>query len=102
MKFIYSSIKDLTEAFVGDEKKFNTPVLVEVEGGYMAFKALANYEIWNNKRLSSFLPIQNTKVMIITRDRSKKTYDPFSKMITRATGNFTQNIISQLACPDPE
>ena len=32
VKFIYSSIKDLTEAFVGDEKKFNHPVLVEVEG----------------------------------------------------------------------
>ena len=31
--FLYSSIKDLTEAFVGDEKKFNHPVLVEVEGG---------------------------------------------------------------------
>jgi uncharacterized membrane protein len=28
--FLYSSIKDLTEAFVGDEKKFNEPVLVEV------------------------------------------------------------------------
>ena len=33
VKFIYSSIKDLTEAFVGDEKKFSHPVLVEVEGG---------------------------------------------------------------------
>jgi uncharacterized membrane protein len=32
LKFIYTSIKDLTEAFVGDEKKFNHPVLVEVEG----------------------------------------------------------------------
>ena len=32
LKFIYSSIKDLTEAFVGDEKKFNHPVIVEVEG----------------------------------------------------------------------
>ncbi len=32
IKFIYSSIKDLTEAFVGDEKKFNHPVLVDVEG----------------------------------------------------------------------
>jgi uncharacterized membrane protein len=30
--FIYTSIKDLTEAFVGDEKKFNHPVLVRVEG----------------------------------------------------------------------
>ena len=32
VKYIYSSIKDLTEAFVGDEKKFNHPVLVQVEG----------------------------------------------------------------------
>lgn len=29
-KFLYSSIKDLTEAFVGDEKKFSEPVLVEI------------------------------------------------------------------------
>lgn len=28
--FLYSSIKDLTEAFVGEEKKFNEPVLVEI------------------------------------------------------------------------
>ncbi|MFD2146967.1 DUF502 domain-containing protein [Mucilaginibacter antarcticus] len=28
--FLYSSIKDLTEAFVGDEKKFNEAVLVQV------------------------------------------------------------------------
>jgi uncharacterized membrane protein len=27
---LYSSIKDFTEAFVGDAKKFNEPVLVEV------------------------------------------------------------------------
>lgn len=32
LNFIYSSIKDLTEAFVGDEKKFNHPVIVDVEG----------------------------------------------------------------------
>ncbi|MCY1537629.1 hypothetical protein D9M68_731320 [compost metagenome] len=32
LNFIFSSIKDLTEAFVGDERKFNHPVLVEVEG----------------------------------------------------------------------
>lgn len=29
-KFLYSSIKDLTEAFVGEDKKFSEPVLVEV------------------------------------------------------------------------
>ncbi|MFC5283043.1 DUF502 domain-containing protein [Pedobacter alpinus] len=32
--FIYSSIKDLTEAFVGDEKKLNEPVLVEDSHGF--------------------------------------------------------------------
>jgi uncharacterized membrane protein len=30
IKFLYSSIKDLTEAIVGEEKKFNEPVIVEV------------------------------------------------------------------------
>jgi len=30
LKFLYSSIKDLTEAFVGEEKKFNEAVIVEV------------------------------------------------------------------------
>lgn len=30
LNFIFSSIKDLTEAFVGDEKKFNHPVLVDM------------------------------------------------------------------------
>jgi uncharacterized membrane protein len=29
-KFLFSSVKDLTEAFVGEEKKFNEPVLVDV------------------------------------------------------------------------
>ena len=29
-KFLYSSIKDLTEAFVGEEKKFSEPVLAEI------------------------------------------------------------------------
>lgn len=33
--FLYSSIKDLTEAFVGDEKKFHEPVIVELNNfGY--------------------------------------------------------------------
>lgn len=30
LNFFYSSIKDFTEAFVGDEKKFSEPVLVEL------------------------------------------------------------------------
>jgi uncharacterized membrane protein len=31
-RFFYSSVKDLTEAFVGEEKKLNEPVIVELEG----------------------------------------------------------------------
>ena len=30
VKLIYSSVKDLLDAFVGDKKKFNKPVLVEI------------------------------------------------------------------------
>jgi uncharacterized membrane protein len=32
IKLIYSSIKDLMEAFVGEKKKFNKPVLIQTEG----------------------------------------------------------------------
>ena len=33
VKIIYTSVKDFMEAFVGDKKKFNTPVLVEMSQG---------------------------------------------------------------------
>lgn len=45
--FIYNSVKDLAEAFVGDEKKFNEPVLVEInefglkQVGFLTQKDLA-------------------------------------------------------------
>ncbi len=35
IKIIYTSVKDFMEAFVGDKKKFNTPVLVEMTNGLM-------------------------------------------------------------------
>lgn len=35
---IYSSIKDLLAAFVGDQKKFNQPILVEMEAGSQLYK----------------------------------------------------------------
>ncbi|HVW97639.1 MAG TPA: DUF502 domain-containing protein [Mucilaginibacter sp.] len=50
-KFLYSSIKDLTEAFVGEEKKFNEPVLVEVNEsglkkiGFMVQKDLSSLNL---------------------------------------------------------
>jgi uncharacterized membrane protein len=33
VKIIYTSVKDFMEAFVGDKKKFNAPVLVEISQG---------------------------------------------------------------------
>ncbi|MFD1631384.1 DUF502 domain-containing protein [Pseudopedobacter beijingensis] len=33
LRFLYSSVKDITEAFVGDEKKLNEPVIVEMVSG---------------------------------------------------------------------
>lgn len=33
VKIIYTSVKDFMEAFVGDKKKFNSPVLVELTPG---------------------------------------------------------------------
>jgi len=33
IKLIYTSIKDLMEAFVGDKRKFNQPVMVELSDG---------------------------------------------------------------------
>ena len=44
--FLYSSIKDLTEAFVGDEKKFSEPVLVELnESGLKQIGFVTNKDL---------------------------------------------------------
>ncbi|RKD19573.1 hypothetical protein BCY91_13315 [Pelobium manganitolerans] len=46
-KFIYSSVKDLTEAFVGDEKKLNEPVLVEDSHGFKRIGFLTQKDLSN-------------------------------------------------------
>lgn len=33
VKLVYSSLRDLTEAFVGEKKRFNKPVRVEIQSG---------------------------------------------------------------------
>lgn len=47
LNFIYSSIKDLTEAFVGDEKKFNHPVLVEMNSDIKRIGFLTQHDLAN-------------------------------------------------------
>lgn len=51
---LYSSVKDLTEAFVGDEKKFHEPVIVEINNhglkqiGFVTRKDLSRLKLQGN------------------------------------------------------
>jgi len=51
VKFIYSSVKDFLEAFAGNKKKFNKPVLVNVDGpdvwriGFITQEDAANFDL---------------------------------------------------------
>jgi uncharacterized membrane protein len=77
-KFLYSSIKDLTEAFVGEEKKFNEPVLVTVNEfglkkiGFMVQKDLANLGLPND--VAVYFPYSYSfagQVVIVAADKVK-------------------------------
>jgi uncharacterized membrane protein len=61
VKLIYSSLKDLLNAFVGDKKKFNKPVLVEINKennlfqiGFITQDDLS--ELGLNEMVSVYLP----------------------------------------------
>jgi uncharacterized membrane protein len=59
IKFIYTSIKDLTEAFVGDKKRFNRPVLVSLNNGvdkvgFVTDDTLHNFGVTN--RIAVYCP----------------------------------------------
>jgi uncharacterized membrane protein len=77
-KFLYSSIKDLTEAFVGEEKKFNEPVLVEVNEfglkkiGFLVQKDLAKLNLAGE--VAVYFPYSYSfagQVIIISADKVK-------------------------------
>ena len=77
-KFLYSSIKDLTEAFVGDEKKFNEPVIVEVNEfglkkiGFLVQKDLAALNLPGE--VAVYFPFSYSfagQVIIISSDKVK-------------------------------
>lgn len=77
-KFLYSSIKDLTEAFVGEEKKFNEPVLVEVNEfglkkiGFLVQKDLASLNLPGE--VAVYFPYSYSfagQVVIISADKVK-------------------------------
>ena len=77
-KFLYSSIKDLTEAFVGEEKKFNEPVLVEINEfglkkvGFLVQKDLA--KIGLPGEVAVYFPLSYSfagQVVIISSEKVK-------------------------------
>jgi uncharacterized membrane protein len=77
-KFLYSSIKDLTEAFVGEEKKFNEPVLVEINEfglkkiGFMVQKDLSALNLPGE--VAVYFPLSYSfagQVIIISADKVK-------------------------------
>jgi uncharacterized membrane protein len=77
-KFLYSSIKDLTEAFVGEEKKFNEPVLVECNEfglkkiGFLVQKDLASLQLPGE--VAVYFPYSYSfagQVVIISADKVK-------------------------------
>src|SRR5580692_5000665 len=77
-KFLYSSIKDLTEAFVGEEKKFNEPVLVECNEfglkkiGFLVQKDLAALQLPGE--VAVYFPYSYSfagQVIIIAADKVK-------------------------------
>lgn len=77
-KFLYSSIKDLTEAFVGEEKKFSEPVLVEVNEfglkkiGFLVQKDLSKINLPGD--VAVYFPLSYSfagQVVIIPADKVK-------------------------------
>jgi uncharacterized membrane protein len=77
-KFLYSSIKDLTEAFVGEEKKFNEAVLVQVNEfglkkiGFMVQKDLSKLNLPGE--VAIYFPFSYSfagQVVIIAADKVK-------------------------------
>ena len=87
-KFLYSSIKDLTEAFVGEEKKFNEPVLVEVNEfglkkiGFLVKKDMAVLNLPGE--VAVYFPYSYSfagQVVIISTDKVKPIDIPASEVM---------------------
>lgn len=71
LSLIYNSIKDLVDAFVGDKKKFNKPVMVQFDEGANIFKP----------------------GFITQDDLSKMEMDGFAAVYMPHSYNFSGNII---------
>ena len=81
LKIIYTSVKDLIEAFVGEKKRFNQPVLVTVNKesgvqriGFITQKDLSVLGISSNK-MAVYLPFSygfNGQLLIVPAENVEK------------------------------
>ncbi|MEJ6981460.1 DUF502 domain-containing protein [Pedobacter sp. P351] len=78
LSFFYSSIKDFTEAFVGDEKKFSEPVLVELNDSGLKQVGFVTHKNLNKIRLAGevavYLPFAYSfagQLVIVKSERIK-------------------------------
>jgi uncharacterized membrane protein len=98
IKLIYSSIKDLLEAFVGEKKKFNKPVRIQVEGegiykiGFVTTEALAEIEL--EGYCAVYIPFSYTfsghLYLVHTSKITKLDANPAELMKFIASGGVTQ------------
>jgi uncharacterized membrane protein len=81
LKLIYTSVKDLIEAFVGEKKRFNQPVLVTVNKqsgiqriGFITQNDLSDIGI-SNQKLAVYLPFSygfNGQLVIVPAENVEK------------------------------
>jgi uncharacterized membrane protein len=80
IRVVYSAVKDLSSAFIGNKKKFNHPVLVIVDKandikqiGFVTQSDLSNFDI-SAEYISVYLPFSyglNGKLIIVQKDSVK-------------------------------
>ncbi|MBS1764539.1 MAG: DUF502 domain-containing protein [Bacteroidetes bacterium] len=81
LKIIYSSVKDLIEAFVGEKKRFNQPVLVTINKesqvqriGFITQNNLTDIGI-SNQKMAVYLPFSygfNGQLVIVPSENIEK------------------------------
>ncbi|RCH55156.1 hypothetical protein DJ568_08165 [Mucilaginibacter hurinus] len=103
-KFLYSSVKDLTEAFVGEEKKFSEPVLVEVNEfglkkiGFLVKKDMSALDLPGE--VAVYFPLSYSfagQVAIVAADKIK----PINRSAAEVMKFIVSGGVSGLDAPQP-
>ena len=103
INIIYSSLKDLTEALVGEQKKFNKPVMVEFSSpglkrfGFITQESMENYGLKDT--LAVYCPHSyniSGNVYIVPSDKvTPLDVDPADLMRFVASGGITKMLVTK-------